>query len=187
MAISLPLEKWRFFLERHLQPSLMEALGMSRDFVRNGLHDDWKRWWNEQLAPAVKALNNIQERYGVSLVRRATFGDVKKLVAPGTVRLLFLMAHHPSGTSEIELYDGLLPWDKFAPVIAGITSVLLVCGSEDWMRQLMDLRSLPAGSILQEMPVREGCEYLPYLLEQVTGGVSLEEAQHRAKERFLNR
>jgi hypothetical protein len=187
VAVALPLERWHFFLERHVQSSLLKALGLSRDFVRNGLRDDWKKWWTEELAPAVDALHAVDRVYGVSVIRHATLANLQSAAGDGRTRLLFLIAHHPAETGDIELYEGLVPWGHVAAAVSDLSVVLMVCGSGNWMNDLLDMRQLPAGSVLPEMPVREGCIYLRFLLERLVGGAPLDEAQHDARRNFLGR
>jgi hypothetical protein len=187
VAVALPLERWHFFLERHVQSSLLKALGLSRDFVRNGLRDDWKKWWTTELAPAVDALNDVDRVCGVSVIRHATLANLESVGRDGRTRLLFLIAHHPAESGDIELYEGLVPWAHISAAISGLSVVLMVCGSGKWMNDLLNMRQLPAGSVLPEMPVREGCIYLRFLLDRLVGGASLDEAQHEARRNFLSR
>jgi hypothetical protein len=187
VAVALPLERWHFFLERHIQSSLLKALGLSRDFVRNGLRDDWKKWWTTELAPAVDALNDVDRVYGVSVIRHATLTNLESVSRDGRTRLLFLIAHHPEESGDIELYEGLVPWAHISAAISGLSVVLMVCGSGNWMNDLLNMRQLPAGSVLPEMPVREGCIYLRFLLDRLVGGAPLDEAQHEARRNFLSR
>jgi hypothetical protein len=160
---------------------------MSRDFVRSGLRDNWKAWWTSELAPAVNALHDVDMVYGVSVIRHATLADLQSVAADGRTRLLFLIAHHPPASDDIELYEGVVPWNQIAAAVPGLSVVLMVCGSGNWMNDLLDARQLPAGSVLPEMPVREGCIYLRFLLGRLVDGAPLDQAQHEARLHFLAR
>jgi len=160
---------------------------MSHDFVRNGLHPDWREWWTSELAPALDALHDMDRTFGVNVIRHATLANLKSVAEGGRTRLPILIAHHPAETCDIEMYEGLVRWDHLAAIVSRLAVVLMVCGSGDWMNQLLDIRQVPAGCVLAEMPVKEGCIYLRFLLERLVAGARLDEAQHDARRNFIGR
>jgi hypothetical protein len=185
VANALHLERWRYWLESALPESILAALGASSDFVANGVDGkpDWQAWWEDQLAPAQRNLEEISTNLGIRMIPKATFQAVQRISESG-IRLLFLIAHHPAESDEIEFHDRRAPWDEVCGVLTRVVPVMMICSSGAWLHDVRERRLLPAGGYLHEMPVREGIEYLTYLLPELMAGTPLELSRHVASLRF---
>jgi hypothetical protein len=77
-------------------------------------------------------------RTQVSVAVHAGRRDLKQ-AASGDAEVVILVAHHPEGSLQIELADGVCPWPDVESLLAGIgtgRALLVVCSSKQWRDDL---------------------------------------------------